>query len=93
MLAPLVSLQQGNVKKSGKCVKVIDTEVENINIFWTTWGISISGKISLIIKLKVTKNQDFTLYLENTFFENLRPWGNGRGGGVESKLTPLLQPF
>ena len=38
MLTSLVSFQQGNVKKSKKSVKIINTEGENLNIFWTTWG-------------------------------------------------------
>ena len=32
-----------------------------------------------MIILKVTKNQSFTLYLEDTFFE--KPQGEGAGGG------------
>ena len=41
-----------------------------------------SGKMCLKIILKVTKNQGFSLSLEDTFFE--KP--HGEGGGV--KLTP-----
>ena len=42
-------------------------KIDNIHwkiphIFWTTWGISV-------VILEVTKNQVFTLLLENTFFE------------------------
>ena len=39
-----------------------------------------SGKMCLMIILKVTKDQGFTLSLEDTFFENPQ--------GVEVKLTP-----
>ena len=44
---------------------------EVLYIFWTTWGISMkfSAKIWLIIILQVTKNQGFTLSLEDTFIE------------------------
>ena len=39
-----------------------------------------SGKMCLMIILKVTEDQGFTLSLEDTFFENPQ--------GVEVKLTP-----
>ena len=42
-----------------------------------------SGKMCLMIILKVTKNKGFTLSVEDTFFE--KPQGDE--GGV--KLTPL----
>ena len=50
------------------CWKLILTE--SCHIFWTTWRISMkcSGKM-----LKVTKNQGFTLYLEDTFLEASPP--------------------
>ena len=44
-----------------------------------------AGKMCLMIILKVTKNQGFPLYLENTFFEKLR-----RGG---IKLIPIRRRF
>ena len=52
-----------------------------------------SGKVSLIIILKATKNQDSTLFLKNTFLE--KPQGGDGGGGGVNFLTPvpLLQPF
>ena len=42
---------------------------ENLHIFWTIWGISMkfSGEMWLMIILKVTKNQGFTLSLEDAF--------------------------
>ena len=48
-----------------------------LHIFWTTWGNSMkfSGKMCLKIILKVTKNQGFTLSLEETFFK--KPQGEG----------------
>ena len=38
-------------------MKIANIDRENLNISWTTWGISIKfpGKMSLIILLKVTK--------------------------------------
>ena len=41
MLRSLVSLQQGNVKKSEKLIKIINIVEKNIDIFWPTWGISV----------------------------------------------------
>ena len=54
-------------KKSKKLMKIVNIEGENLHIFWTTWGISIklSGKMWLMIMLKVTKNKGFTLSLED----------------------------
>ena len=46
---------------------------------------TFSGKMCLKIILKITKNQDFTLSTEDTFFE--KPQGRVEGGWV--KLTPL----
>ena len=58
MLTSLVSLQQENVKKSEKLMKIVNIEEENLHIFWTRWGISMKfpGKMSLTIILKVPKN-------------------------------------
>ena len=49
-----------------------------------------SRKIYLKIILKVTKNQGFSLYLEDTLFEKPRGGGGGGGGGGRGgvKLTP-----
>ena len=49
-------------------MKIVTTRKENLNIFLTTQGISIkfSGKITIMKILKVTKNQSFTLSLEDT---------------------------
>ena len=54
-------------------MKINNTEEENL-ISWTTWGISMkfSRTIWLSIILKVTKNQGFTLSLEETFLEKLQ---------------------
>ena len=62
-------------------MKIVDIDEENLNIFKTTWGVSmkLSWKKWLMIILKATKNQGFTLSLEDTFLEKAQ-------GGV--KLPP-----
>ena len=59
MLTSLVSLQQGNVKKSSKSMKIANIGEENLHIFWTRWGIFMifSGKMWILITLKVAKKQ------------------------------------
>ena len=56
MLTSSVSLQQGNIKKSKKSMKIINIKGENLLM---TRGVSrkFSGKIWLIIILKVKKNR------------------------------------
>ena len=81
MLTSLVSfMQQGNVKNSEKSTKIVNIEGEILHMFWTTWGMSMrfSGKMRLMIILKVTKKHGFSLSLENTFWE--KPRGGGRLG-------------
>ena len=58
-------------KKSEKSMKIVKFDGENLHIFWTTWGVSMnfSGKLRLMITLKVTNDQGFTLSLEDTFLE------------------------
>ena len=53
----------------------IDREI--LYNFWATWRIFItfSGKMWLMIILKVKKEQGFTLSLEDTFFEKPQGWG------------------
>ena len=55
-------------KKKKKLVKLVNIEEENIHIFRGTWGIlmKFSGKMCLMIILKVRENKDFTLSVENT---------------------------
>ena len=69
MLTSLVSLQQGNVKKSANLMKKINIEGENLHIFRKTSGISMEfpEKMWLMILLKGTKKQGFTLSLKNPF--------------------------
>ena len=45
-------------------MKIGNIDREILHNFWTTWEIKFSGK--------VTKNQGFTLFLEDTFFEKLQ---------------------
>ena len=49
MLTKLVYLQQKNLKKSKKLLKIVIIEEENLNIYQTTWGLSMkfSGKIKI----------------------------------------------
>ena len=58
-------------KKKKKLMKIVNTDGENLDFFWTTREISMkfSGKMWLMIMLKVTKNQGFTLSLEDTILE------------------------
>ena len=80
MLTPLVSLEQGNSKKSEKSMKIVNIEGEKLLNSLSNFN-EISGKMWLIIILKVTKSHSFTLFLENTFLEKHR-------GRV--KLTPAF---
>ena len=78
MLTLLVSFQQWNVEKSEKSVKVVNTEGENINIFW-----KYSGKMQLMIILKFTKKW-LSLSRKTHFWKMHRSdggWGAGGGGG------------
>ena len=60
-----------NPKKMIKLIKVANIGKESLHVFLTTSGISmkISEKIWLMIMLRVTKNQDFNLSLEDKFSE------------------------
>ena len=71
----LAYLQQGNVKKSPKLMKIVNTDEENLHIFRTPSGIlmKFSGNICLMITLKVEeKNKGFTPSLRNTVLEKLQ---------------------
>ena len=67
-------------------MKLANIDRDILHDFWTTWGISMkfSGKMWLRIILKVTKNQGFTLSLEDTFLKN--PQG-GRGGQIDPQAV------
>ena len=63
-------------------MKIVYTDEENLQT-----SMEFSGKMWLMIILKVTKNQNFTVSLEDTFLEKL--WG-------ESQIhppSPLHQSF
>ena len=78
MLTSLVSLEQENAKNSEKSMKIINIEGENLERLD-----KVSENMWLIIILKFTKKQVFTLSLENTLLDKSQ-------GGV--KLT-LPQAF
>ena len=41
MMTSFIFLEQANVKKSGKSMKIVNIEGENLHILWTTWWISM----------------------------------------------------
>ena len=88
MLTSSVYLQWRNVKKSKQLMKLANIDKENLHIFQTTWGSSMkfSGKMCLVIILKVTKKQGFTTSLENTVLK--KPQGGG-----QNYPTPSLVRF
>ena len=63
MLTRLVSLQQGNVKKSEKLMKIVNIEKEMRNFN------EIFGKDVTYENIKSHKKQGFNLPLKNTFLE------------------------
>ena len=71
-------------------MKIANIDREILHIFLTTWGISMkfSGKMGIImINLKVTKNQCFTLSLQDTLFEKPQEDGGGVGGQIDPPAT------
>ena len=62
-------------------MKIVNIDRKFLHIFWTTWenSMKFSVKICFKIILKVTKNQGFTLFSENTFDHSIH-------------LTPTLLP-
>ena len=81
MLTSLVCWQQGNVKKSKKFMKIVKIDEENLQIFQTTRGISMkfSGKMCLMIIVKIKKNQGLSLS-EKYSFGVLNSLGLNNGG-------------
>ena len=61
-----------------KLIKLANIDDKNLHIFWKTWAISIksSGKMCLMIILKVTKKQCVTPSLENKVLE--KPQGKSK---------------
>ena len=64
-------------KKWWKLMKIANIDRESFHIFWKTSGISMkfSGKMWLMIILKVIKIQGFNLFLEDTFLLLGKPRG------------------
>ena len=72
-------------------MRIANIDREILHNFWTIWGIwmKFSGKMCLMIILKVTKNQGFTLSLEDTFFKKPQGWGGVAEGQIGSLPTVL----
>ena len=84
-------------KKKEKKIGNIDREI--LQIFWTTWGISMrfSGKMWLMIILKVTK-KGFIFSFEETYFEKPQggesKWPRSSSFGVNViNLSPINCEF
>ena len=76
-------------QKKWKVDEIANIDGENLHIFWAIWLISLkfSGKMWLMIILKVTKNQGFTLSLESAFLE--KPQGKGEGSSWPPSLLKV----
>ena len=61
-------------------MKIANIEREILHIFWTTWGISlkISGKMWLMIILKVTKKTEFHPFFSRYIFRKITEGGGGQ---------------
>ena len=70
----LVSLQQGNVKKSEKLMKIVKTDRENLHIFLTASVISMtfSEKMWLTTKLSHKKPMLYPLFRKHPLFRSHR---------------------
>ena len=75
-------------QKSEKLMKTVNIDGENLHIFWTNKGISnkFSGKFWLMIILKVTKTEDFTLFIEDTFLKKSQGESNWLPGLLKVKF-------
>ena len=82
-----------NPKNWWKSLKIANIDREILDIFLKTWGISMkfSGKAWLMIILKVTKKQGFTLSLEDVFFE--KPQGRRGRGQIEPTSRFMVNGF
>ena len=65
-----ISLQQWNVKKFEKSMKVVNTEGGNLQIFW-----KYSGKMQLMMILKFTKKMSLSISRKAHFWKNHRSDG------------------
>ena len=74
-------------------MKIANIDREILRIFWMTWGNSMkfSGKMCFKIMLKVTKNQGFTLSLEDTIFE--KPHGRSNWPPQPPNPPPPPVPY
>ena len=79
-----------NPKNWGKLMKIANIDRDFLHVFWPTWGNSttFSGKMCFKIVLKVTKNQGFTLCLEDTFF-----WKTTKPPGGVRQIDPPPPPW
>ena len=59
-------------------MKIANIDRKIIHNFWTTWEIAMrfSEKMYIMIILEVTKNQGFSLSLEDKLFEKPHGWTN-----------------
>ena len=61
-------------KNKKKLMKIVNTDRENLYIFWTTWmKLSENMWLIIILIMKVPKKQGFALSLEETFLEDWDP--------------------
>ena len=69
------------LKNWWKLMKIANIDREVLHIFRTTWRIlmKFSGKMFLVIILKLTRSQCFTFFVEDAFLKNHR----GVGGQID----------
>ena len=92
MLKSIVSLQQENSKKPEKLMKIVNIEEENLQIFWTSWGISMKFKKKDVTydKIKPHKNPGRHPFSgKHLFWKNTRVRGVG-GRRSNWPPTPYL---
>ena len=82
-----------NPKSWWKLMKIGNIAREILYNYGKTWVISMkfSGKMCLMIILKVTKNCGFTLSLEDTIFE--KPQGGGGQFDKKERMQKKKQNF
>ena len=81
-----------NPKNWQKSMKLANFVKENLHIFWTTCGISMkfSGMMWLMMISKVTKNQEFTITLADTFLKKLQEGSNCSPAFLGLRIFPWL---
>ena len=70
------------MSKNSKIDQTVNIGKENIDM-----SMKFSGEMCLMIILKITKKQDFSLPLQSTVLKKIQGEGGGRGGGVKLSLT------